>query len=212
LRKLLTSLNFIVISFILLTPVRAGKITYYSPDGEIITYSEYKEACKKRPEELLALKEIAKKIEILKPEIYKNPTLSSKVQPNDSGKKTLNTRSYRKKNYSSEKDKNPKNNELEQEKQLWAMERERLKRQFESEIPGLEYSTEPIEKPAKIEDPSEEWEKSQREKELRILLSRKCTPPLVKIYDNISNQVRCVHRVIANDAAKKDDDIEIIGP
>jgi hypothetical protein len=226
-RKTLISINFLVLSFQLLTPLMAENITYYSQDGKIITNSEYKEACKKKAKELLALKEIAKKIEIQKPVIYKNPTRSSEIQLNVSEKKKLNNPSYRKKHYSSREDKDLKRKKLEQEKQLQAMERERLKRQFESEIPGLEYSIDPIQNPsisasrstkenrvkkeiAMIEQGLEAEEIAERKKYLRLKSTGNCRSPLVKIYDNKSGELQCVHRVIANNLVAEDYEIEIV--
>jgi hypothetical protein len=232
-KKLLIILNFIVLSFIFLTPtpVRADNITYYSSEGKIINYSEYKEACKKKAEELVTLKEMAKKIEIRKSEIYKNPTLSKTVQLNTDEKSKLNIKSSRKKCHSRAKDKYLNRKKLEQEKQLLQMERERLKRKFVSEIPGLVYHTDPIAKPStpkkrqenktqaeneiamierELEAERIQSEIIQREKSARIKRIGKCPPSLAKIYNNRSGQVRCVHRVIANRETENDYDIEII--
>ena len=217
-KKLINSIIFLGFCLLLLVSAKAENITYYSPEGSVITYSEYKKLCKAKKEKFAELREIVNKIKLRKSESKKalpTPIIGSQYVNKTMIPNRASVRSNRYPQPQKEKMKKKQSKEDEQ-KQIWAMERERMKRKYESEMPGLVYETSPAEKPldsdqvSLIERQIEEDEIAERRKFFRLKSAGNCPAPLVKIYDNRTGDLKCVHRVIANNLASADYDIEII--
>jgi len=111
-KKLIISLNFLLLTLILLTSSMAGNITYFSPEGKIITDSEYREERGKKAENLAALRKIAAKFEIRKSAGYNAPQKSRKYDFYSGQPKRQNSRSDRKRYYSGLDDKDLENKRL----------------------------------------------------------------------------------------------------
>ncbi|MGV7224610.1 MAG: hypothetical protein ACQ9MH_24230 [Nitrospinales bacterium] len=184
-KKLLISLKFIVLTFILLTSTMAGNITYFSPEGKNVTSSEYREECEKKAENLSALKKLAAKIDIQKPAGYNAPHNSRKYDFYSGEKKKQNYKSGRKRYYSRVKDEDLENKRL-----------QRRNRQRDKKRGRLEINSE---------------DKRRIKSNYIIPEGRECPSHLVEIYDYDSEEIRCASPSIAEDLAEQDPNLEIMG-
>lgn len=89
-----------IFTFILVTSTMAGNVTYYSPEGKIVSSSEYREECEKKADDIAALKKILARSDIRKSAGYNNSKKSRQYDLYSGQPKRPNYQSERRKYYS----------------------------------------------------------------------------------------------------------------